>query len=132
MAIGRKELEFSGAVKRSMTRKQELRDIMHGLVRMAELKRERDDEMKVIDEFLGFQRRWLPKATATAVSIKTASEFAKQINARFIPDEHISHNRGEKAALEVAALGHMLTPAQKLRRRAQHLPPERWRRRRQR
>ncbi len=57
MAIGRKELEFSGAVKKAMTRKQELRDIMDGVVRMAELKRDREDELKVIDEFLGFQRR---------------------------------------------------------------------------
>ena len=61
MAIGRKELEFSGAVKKAMTRKQELRDIMDGLVRMAELKRDREDELKAIDEFLAFQRRYLPK-----------------------------------------------------------------------
>jgi hypothetical protein len=122
MAVGRKELEFSGAVKRAMTRKQELRDIMDGLVRMAELKRGREDEMQAIDEFLIFQRRYLPKATATAVSIKIAAKYAQEINARFVPDDHLHHKMGQKGKLEVAALGHMLTPAQKLRRRAQHLP----------
>ena len=122
MAIGRKELEFSGAVKKAMTRKQELRDIMDGLVRMAELKRDREDELKVIDEFLGFQRRYLPKGTASAISLSAAAEFAGKINARFVPSDHLHANMGGRAKLEVAALSHMLTPAQKLRRKAQHYP----------
>ena len=83
---------------------------------MAELKRDREDELKAIDEFLAFQRRYLPKATASAI-ISVAAEFANKINARFVAQDHLHSAMGE-GELEVTALSHMLTPAQKLRRKA--------------
>ena len=56
---------------------------MDGLVRMAELKRDREDELKAIDEFLTFQRRYLPKATELQLVFQL-HEFANKINARFV------------------------------------------------
>ena len=99
-----------------MTRKQELRDIMDGLVRMAELKRDREDELKAIDEFLRFNVD-IAKATASAIGISVVTEFANKINARFVAQDHLHSAMGERAKLEVAALSHMLTPAQKLRKK---------------
>ena len=68
--IGRLEIEFSQTVKKTMSRRQELKDITEGLDRMMELKRERQDRMVAIDQFLEFQRKYLPPAAAAGISIQ--------------------------------------------------------------
>jgi len=57
--IGRLEIEFAGTVKKTMSRRQELKDITTGLDRMMALKRAREDRLVFIDTFLDFQRQYL-------------------------------------------------------------------------
>jgi hypothetical protein len=53
------EIEFAGTVKKTMSRRQELKDITTGLDRMMALKRAREDRLVFIDTFLDFQRQYL-------------------------------------------------------------------------
>ena len=98
--IGRLEIEFSQTVKKTMSRRQELKDITEGLDRMMELKRERQDRMVAIDQFLEFQRKYLPPAAAAGISIQEASRLSKVINARFVAEEHVHSKMGKRQALE--------------------------------
>ena len=120
--IGRLEIDFAGEVKKTMSRRQELRDITQGLDRMMELKRKREDRLVEIDRFLEFQRKYLAPAAAAGISIKEASALSKRINARFVAEEHMHAKMGKRAALEAVHQTTLLTPAQKLRRRAMNLP----------
>ena len=114
---------FSEAAKKTMSRRQELKDIMDGLNRMGELQREREDELKAIEKFLLHQRKYLPKATAVAIDFSTAASYARAIHARFVADELIEVlGKQRLAVMEAQAVSHLLTPAQKLRRRAQSMP----------
>ena len=63
-----------------------------------------------------------PPAAAAGISIKEASRMSKIINARFVAEEHVHSKMGKKQALEAVHETTLLTPAQKLRRRAQNLP----------
>ncbi len=120
--IGRLELDFAAMVKKTMSRRQELKDITTGLDRMMELKRLREDKMARTDSFLLFQRQWLPAAAAAALGISSAVMYAQRINARFVAEEHITAKTGKRDALEAVKQTTMLTPAQKLRRRAMNMP----------
>jgi hypothetical protein len=120
--IGRLEIEFASTVKKTMSRRQELIDITNGLDRMMELKRDREDRMKEVDRFLEFQRKYLAPAAAAGISIQEASKLSKRINARFVADEHVHSKMGKRQALEAVHQTTLLTPAQKLRRKAMHLP----------
>ena len=119
--IGRLEIEFAQTVKKTMSRRQELIDITAGLDRMMQLKRTREDRLKEIDRFLNFQRQYLAPAAAAGISIREASKLSKIINARFVAEEHVHSKMGKRQALEAVHETTLLTPAQKLRRRAQNL-----------
>jgi hypothetical protein len=119
--IGRLEIEFAATVKKTMSRRQELKDITEGLDRMMELKREREDNMVAIDRFLEFQRTHLASAAAAGVGIAQAAKYAKRINARFVADEHVTSKMGRRQAFEAVKQTTLLTPAQKLRRKAMNM-----------
>ena len=119
--IGRLEIDFVDQVKKTMSRRQELRYITRGLDRMMELKRKRQDRLVEIDRFLDFQRIQLAPAAAAGISIKEASALSKRINARFVAEEHMHAKMGKCAALEAVHQTTLLTPAQKLRRSAMNL-----------
>ena len=47
--------------------------------------------------------------------------FYKVINARFVAEEHVHSKMGKRQALEAVHQTTLLTPAQKLRRKAQNM-----------